>query len=85
MDRFFVDKNPDLERSVHPDAEQSGPGASARWATAAADRRSNQLLGAALDDWETKTTPFSDQELTKAARTLGVAQPHRGDSAEDGA
>ena len=44
------------------------------WLTeAAADKLRNELLGAALDQWESEDGPFTQAELEEAAARLGLA------------
>ncbi|MGH3670909.1 MAG: hypothetical protein ACRDSH_09765 [Pseudonocardiaceae bacterium] len=50
-------------------------------AQAAADRLRNDLLGAALDVWETEDGPFGDEELDVAANALGITRGSRGHAA----
>ena len=40
---------------------------------AAADKLRNELLGAALDQWEAEDGPFTQAELDEAASRLGLA------------
>ncbi|MEI7858356.1 MAG: hypothetical protein WCI26_00860 [Acidimicrobiales bacterium] len=72
VDRFSVTMDPELGAAVRNAAEQAGSSVSAWLAAAASDRLRNQLLGSALDAWESETSPFSEAELEEAARTLGV-------------
>ncbi|MGH3927759.1 MAG: hypothetical protein ACRDTT_33665, partial [Pseudonocardiaceae bacterium] len=51
------------------------------WLAQAADRLSNDLLGVALDAWETEDGPFGDEELDAAATTLGITRGSRGHAA----
>ncbi|MGH3929853.1 MAG: hypothetical protein ACRDTF_07735 [Pseudonocardiaceae bacterium] len=50
-------------------------------AQAAVDRLRNDLLGVALDTWETEDGPFGDEELDAAAATLGITRASRGHAA----
>ncbi|CAN5145654.1 hypothetical protein BH20ACT5_BH20ACT5_13650 [soil metagenome] len=79
VDRLSVTLEPTLGAAVRQAAARSGMSVS-RWISqAAADRLRNDLLGAALDAWETDSGPFTDPELDTAARTLGVeADQQRG-------
>lgn len=78
VDRFSVTMDPDLGAAVRNAAERAGTSVSGWLAAAAADRLRNDLLGAALDAWETEDGPFSDDELDEAARTLGLPRRSRG-------
>jgi hypothetical protein len=50
------------------------PGVRAAWLTeAAADKLRNELLGAALDQWEAEDGSFTQAELDEAASRLGLA------------
>ena len=81
VDRLSITMDPHLGSSVREAAARSGLSVSAWLAAAAADRLRNELLGAALDTWETETTPFSDKELDAAARVLRVSRQSRGGAA----
>ena len=72
VDRFSVTMDPELGAAVRNAAEQAGSSVSAWLAAAASDRLRNQLLGSALDAWESETSPFSEAELEEAARRIGV-------------
>jgi hypothetical protein len=78
VDRFSITMDPELGRAVRDAADHSGMSVSAWLTGAAADLLRNQLLGVALDAWETDSKPFSDQELADAARILGVHRVGRG-------
>ncbi len=80
VDRLSITMDPDLGTSVREAAARSGSSVSAWLAEAAADRLRHELLGAALDAWESESTPFSDKELDAAAHVLGVVR-HAGSSA----
>jgi hypothetical protein len=47
-------------------------------AEATADRVRNEALGQALDQWEAEDGTFTSQELTAAARALGLVRGPRG-------
>lgn len=47
--------------------------ADVRLSEAAADRLRNELLGAALDTWESEEGSFAEAELDAAAARLGLA------------
>ena len=72
VDRLSVALDADLVAAVRQTAAEAGMSVSARVGTAAADRVRNQLLGAALDDWEAETGAFTDEELDQAAEVLGL-------------
>jgi hypothetical protein len=56
-----------------PVTERAG-GVSRQWlAGAAADKLRNELLGAALDQWEAEDGSFTQTELDEAASRLGLA------------
>ncbi len=78
VDRLSITMDPDLGKSVREAAARAGTSVSAWLAAAAAGRLRNELLGAALDEWEAESKPFSDRELDAAARVLGVTRPARG-------
>ncbi|HEX6278318.1 MAG TPA: hypothetical protein VFZ53_34970 [Polyangiaceae bacterium] len=47
-------------------------------AEATADRVRNEALGHALDQWEAEEGTFTSQELTAAARALGLVGKGKG-------
>ncbi len=71
VDRLSVTMPPEIGEAVRQAAARQGASVSTWLAAAAAQRLRNELLGAALDRWEAEEGPFSDQELTDAARALG--------------
>jgi len=77
VDRLTIAMDPELGRSVRDAAARAGSSVSGWMAAAAADRLRNDLLGEALDAWESGTAPFSDEELDAAARVLGVTRAER--------
>jgi predicted transcriptional regulator len=77
VDRLSITMDPDLGGAVREAAARSSTSVSAWLADAAADRLRNELLGAALDEWEAESTPFSDGELEAAARILRTARGAR--------
>jgi hypothetical protein len=81
VDRISITMDPELGTSVREAAARSGSSVSAWLAAAAADLLRNELLGAALDAWETESAPFSDKELDAAARLLGVSRRARDSAA----
>jgi hypothetical protein len=73
VDRFSVTMPPELGEGVRQAAERQGISVSAWLSEAAADRLRNELLGAALDEWESRDGPFTETELNAAASALGLA------------
>ena len=65
MDRFSVTMAPELGEGVRQAAARQGISVSAWLAEAAADRLRNELLGAALDAWESEEGPFAETELNR--------------------
>jgi hypothetical protein len=74
VDRFSVTMPPDLGEGVRQAAARQGVSVSAWLSEAAADRLRNELLGAALDEWEAEEGAFTQAELDAAAAELGLAQ-----------
>ena len=64
---------PELGERVRQAAALQGTSVSTWLAEAAADRLRNEILGAALDQWEQEDGPFTPAELDKAASRLGMA------------
>jgi hypothetical protein len=75
VDRFSVTMPPELGEGVRQAAARQGISVSAWLTEAAADRLRNELLGAALDAWESEDGSFTEAELSKAASQLGLT-PH---------
>jgi hypothetical protein len=74
VDRLSVTMPPAIGSAVRDAAARQGISVS-NWLTAAAAQRlRNELLGAALDQWELEDGPFSDEELNAAAAALGAAK-----------
>lgn len=73
VDRFSVTMPPELGEGVRQAAARQGTSVSAWLSEAAADRLRNELLGAALDAWESEDGPFTEAELDAAASRLGLA------------
>lgn len=65
MDRFSVTMPPEVGEGVRQAAARQGISVSAWLAQAAADRLRNELLGAALDAWESEDGPFAETELNR--------------------
>ena len=64
--------DPELGHAVRDAARRSGISVSAWVAQATADKLRNDLLGAALDEWEAADGAFTEAELNAAARALGI-------------
>src|SRR6476620_5519132 len=73
VDRFSVTMPPDLGEGVRRAAERQGVSVSAWLSEAAADRLRNELLGVALDTWESEDGSFTAAELDAAASLLGLS------------
>jgi hypothetical protein len=73
VDRFSVTMPPELGSGVRQAAARQGTSVSTWLSEAAADRLRNELLGAALDDWESEAGAFTEAELDAAASRLGLA------------
>ena len=73
VDRFSVTMPPELGANVRQAAARQGMSVSTWLSEAAADRLRNELLGAALDQWEAEDGPFTQAELDEAASRLGQA------------
>jgi hypothetical protein len=70
VDRLSVTMPPEIGAAVRDAAARQGTSVSNWLAAAAAQRLRNDLLGAALDQWEVEDGPFSDEELNAAAAAL---------------
>jgi hypothetical protein len=75
VDRFSVTMPPELGEGVRRAAARQGTSVSTWLSEAAADRLRNELLGAALDEWEAEEGAFTEAELHEAAARLGLT-PH---------
>lgn len=75
VDRFSVTMPPEIGEGVRQAAARQAISVSMWLTEAAADRLRNELLGAALDQWEAENGPFTQDELNQAASQLGLA-PH---------
>lgn len=75
VDRLSVTFDPELGHAVRAAASRSGVSVSRWLSNAAGDQLRNEMLGAALDQWEAEDGPFSPADLEAAARSLGVAAP----------
>ena len=73
VDRFSVTMPPEVGEGVRQAATRQGVSVSAWLTEAAADRLRNELLGAALDAWESELGSFTEAELDEAAAQLGLA------------
>jgi uncharacterized protein (DUF1778 family) len=76
-DRITLSIDADLGAAVRAAAEHRGTSVSQWLAEAAADRLRNELLDAALTDYETEHGAFTEAELADAAKTLGVRNTRR--------
>jgi len=74
VDRLSVTMPPEVGAAVRDAAAREGTSVSNWLAAAAAQRLRNELLGAALDQWEAEHGPFSDAELNTAAAALSGAR-----------
>lgn len=75
VDRITISMDAELARAVREVAERDGLSVSRWLAEAAEDRVRNYLLGVALDAWEAEDGPLTDEELAKAAASMGVPWP----------
>jgi hypothetical protein len=73
VDRFSVTMPPELGAGVRRAAARLGTSVSTWLTEAAADKLRNELLGAALDQWEAEDGAFTQGELDEAASRLGLA------------
>ena len=73
VDRFSVTMPPELGEGVRQAAARQGISVSTWLSEAAADRLRNELLGEALDAWESEDGSFTEAELDAAASRLGPA------------
>jgi len=73
VDRFSVTMPPELGEGVRQAAARQGTSVSTWLTEAAADKLRNELLGAALDQWEAEDGSFTQAELEEAASRLGLA------------
>jgi hypothetical protein len=80
VDRFSVTMDAELGAAVRESAARANMSVSAWLAEAAADRLRNDLLGRALDRWESEDGPLSDDELDVAAAKLGIGRGPRAPS-----
>jgi len=65
VDRFSVTMAPELGEGVRQAAARQGISVSAWLAEAAADRLRNELLGTALDAWESEDGSFAEAGLNR--------------------
>ena len=63
---------PELGASVRLAAARQGTSVSTWLTEMAADKLRNELLDAALDQWETEDGPFAQAELGEAESQLGM-------------
>lgn len=78
VDRFSVTMAPEVGAAVRAAAERQGTSVSSWLAGAAAQQLRNELLGAALDEWEAEDGAFSDAELDAASAALAGTRNGRG-------
>jgi hypothetical protein len=71
-DRLTITVEPELGRAIRALAAATGVSVSAWMGLAAQDRIRNNLLGAALDEWQAEDGAFTDDELAAAAKRLGL-------------
>ena len=64
---------PEVGQGVRQAAARQGTSVSTWLTEAAADKLRNELLGAALDQWEAQDSSFTQKELDEAAARLGLA------------
>ena len=69
----FLTMPPELGAGVRQAAARQGTSVSTWLTEAAADKLRNELLGAALDQWEAEDGSFTQTELDEAASRLGLA------------
>ncbi|HUB71858.1 MAG TPA: hypothetical protein VL984_15665 [Acidimicrobiales bacterium] len=74
VDRLSVTMPPAIGAAVREAASREGTSVSTWLVAAAGQRLRNELLGAALDQWEAEDGPFTEQELNDAARAVGGAR-----------
>jgi len=74
VDRLSVTMPPEVGAAVRDAAARQGTSVSNWLVDAAAQRLRNELLGAALDQWEAEDGPFSDEELNAAAVALDTTR-----------
>ena len=73
VDRFSVTMPPEHGEGVRRAAARQGTSVSTWLTEAATDKLRNELLGAALDQWEAEDGSFTQTELDEAASRLGLA------------
>ena len=71
--QVFRDDAAQLGEGVRQAAARQGTSVSTWLTEAATDKLRNELLGAALDQWEAEDGPFTQTELDEAASRLGPA------------
>lgn len=72
VDRLSVTMPPEIGAAVREAAGRQGLSVSSWLAAAASQRLRNELLGAALDVWESEEGAFSEKELNAAAAALSA-------------
>lgn len=78
VDRFSVTMAPEIGTAVREAAANAGTSVSAWLSRAAAQQLRNELLGAALDQWEAEHGAFTEEELETARAALNPSPPRRG-------
>jgi hypothetical protein len=78
VDRLSITLDPRLGAAARKAAKRARMSLSAWIAEATADRVRNEALGHALDQWEGEDGTFTSQELTAAARALGLVRKPAG-------
>jgi LmbE family N-acetylglucosaminyl deacetylase len=77
-DRITMTMDEELGAAVRAAARRSGMSVSAWLTEAAAARLRNELLGGFLDQWQEEHGAFTEEELARAAETLGLGRRSRG-------
>ncbi len=75
VDRLSVTMPPDIGEAVRAAAAREGTSVSTWLTSAAEDRLRNELLGVALDAWESEDGRFTEAELAAAEAALSGGQP----------
>jgi hypothetical protein len=78
VDRISAAMPPEIGAAVRAAATRRGVSVSSWITDAAAAQLRNELLGAALDEWEAEHGPFTDDELNAAAMALVGKAKKRG-------
>jgi hypothetical protein len=78
VDRISAAMPPEIGAAVRAAATRRGVSVSSWLTDAAAAQLRNELLGAALDEWEAEHGPFTDDELNAAAAALSDSPRRKG-------